>query len=69
MSSTSTATLPRTSPIRFITSLTLCADRRLSTMASGASFSFLAKARARATPPTSGDTTTRSPDEMRLEDR
>ena len=44
MSSTSTATLPFTSPIRFMTSLTLCALRRLSTMASGASFSFLAKA-------------------------
>ena len=61
MSSTSTATLPSTSPMRFITSLTLCALRRLSTMARGASFSFFAKARALATPPTSGDTTTRSP--------
>ena len=46
MSSTSTATLPFTSPIRFMTSLTLCALRRLSTMAKGASFSFLANPRA-----------------------
>mmetsp|Transcript_32914 Transcript_32914/g.78104 ORF Transcript_32914/g.78104 Transcript_32914/m.78104 type:complete len:208 (+) Transcript_32914:84-707(+) len=69
MSSTSTATFPRTSPMRFITSLTLCADRRLSTIASGASLSFLANALARATPPTSGETTTRSPVEIRLEAR
>ena len=55
--------------MRFITSLTLCALRRLSTIASGASLSFLANARARATPPTSGLTTTRSPVEMRLEER
>lgn len=46
MSSTSTATLPFTSPIRFMTSLTLCALRRLSTMARGASFSFFANPRA-----------------------
>lgn len=48
-------------PIRFMTSETLCALRRLSTIARGASLSFLANALARATPPTSGDTTTRSP--------
>ena len=58
MSSTRTATLSFTSPIRFMTSLMLCALRRLSTIASGASFSFFANARARATPPTSGETTT-----------
>jgi hypothetical protein len=52
-----------------MTSLTLCALRRLSTIASGASLSFLANERARATPPTSGETTTRSPVEMRLEER
>lgn len=39
MSSTSTATLSFTSPIRFITSETLCEERLLSTIAKGASFS------------------------------
>jgi len=58
MSSTRTATLSLTSPMRFMTSLILWALRRLSTIASGASFSFFANARALATPPTSGDTTT-----------
>lgn len=43
-----------------ITSATLCPERLLSTMASGASDNFLAKARALATPPTSGETTTKS---------
>mmetsp|Transcript_39461 Transcript_39461/g.85895 ORF Transcript_39461/g.85895 Transcript_39461/m.85895 type:complete len:261 (-) Transcript_39461:1065-1847(-) len=58
MSSIIIAILPSTSPIRFITSASLWACRRLSMMARGASLSFLAKARARPTPPTSGDTTT-----------
>ena len=40
MSSTRTATLSFTSPIRFITSDTLCEERLLSTIASGASFSY-----------------------------
>ena len=61
MSSSITQTLPSTSPITFMTSASLCDCRRLSMIASGASFSFFANARARATPPTSGDTTTRSP--------
>ena len=49
---------PRTSPITFITSVTLMSVRRLSTMANGTS-SFLAKNRARSTPPASGLTTVR----------
>eukprot|EP00982_Pelagococcus_subviridis_P007795 30735-Pelagococcus_subviridis.AAC.1 len=60
MSSTMTTTLPSTSPMRFITSALLWPVRRLSMMARGASQSFLAKALARGTPPTSGETTTRS---------
>ena len=43
-----------------ITSATLCPERLLSTMAKGASDNFFAKARALATPPTSGETTTKS---------
>ena len=42
MSSTRTATLPLTSPMRFMTSDTLWADRRLSTIAKGASLSCTA---------------------------
>ena len=61
MSSISTAVLPATSPITVRLSATLWAARRLSMIARGASCIFLAKARARATPPTSGDTTTTSP--------
>ena len=57
---------PRTSPIRCITSLTSISTRRLSTMASGES-SFLAKARARSTPPASGETTVRFADILLLE--
>lgn len=52
MSSTMMATFPLTSPMRFTTSAWLWPGRLLSTMASGASESFLAKARALATPPT-----------------
>lgn len=48
------------------TSATLCACRLLSTMARGASDNFLAKARALATPPTSGDTTTKSSEHIVL---
>ena len=47
---------PRTSPMIFITSATFACSRRLSIMASGA-LRRLAKARARSTPPASGDTT------------
>ena len=46
---------PSTSPITFITSDSPARSRRLSTMASGA-LMRLASPRARATPPTSGDT-------------
>mmetsp|Transcript_13665 Transcript_13665/g.38485 ORF Transcript_13665/g.38485 Transcript_13665/m.38485 type:complete len:288 (-) Transcript_13665:535-1398(-) len=60
MSSTITHILPLTSPMMFITSATLCEALLLSMMARGASFRSLAKARALATPPTSGETTTRS---------
>ena len=50
---------PWTSPITCITSATFISTRRLSTMASAASI-FLAKKRARSTPPASGETTVRS---------
>ena len=61
MSSINTAVLPATSPITVRLSATLWPERRLSMIARGASCICLAKARARATPPTSGDTTTTSP--------
>ena len=48
---------PATSPMMFITSDSPGRSRRLSTMASGALSSLLASARARTTPPTSGETT------------
>ena len=56
MSSISTQVWPSTSPITFMTSDSPGRSRRLSTMASGA-LMRLASPRARATPPTSGDTT------------
>ena len=56
MSSRRMTRLSRTSPMMFMTSEELAFWRRLSTMASGIS-SFWAKARARATEPTSGETT------------
>jgi len=48
------------------TSATLCPWRLLSTIAKGASDNFLAKARALATPPTSGETTTKSSEQIVL---
>ena len=57
MSSTSTQVLPETSPMMFITVATLAFGRRLSMIARSASSSRLAIARARTTPPTSGETT------------
>ncbi len=51
---------PSTSPMMFITSDSPARSRRLSTIASGALLSRLARLRARTTPPTSGDTTTKS---------
>ena len=56
MSSSRMTRLPFTSPMMFMTSEELAFWRRLSTMAMGMS-SFWAKARARATEPTSGETT------------
>ena len=50
---------PSTSPMMFITSDSPAFSRRLSTIASGALSSRLARLRARTTPPTSGDTTIR----------
>jgi hypothetical protein len=61
MSSIRIAVLPATSPITVRLSATLWPERRLSMIARGASCICLAKARARATPPTSGETTTISP--------
>jgi len=49
---------PSTSPMMCITSATLARGRRLSMIARSASMR-LASARARTTPPTSGETTTR----------
>ncbi|CAL6287771.1 unnamed protein product [Bathycoccus prasinos] len=60
ISSNMTQTFPSTSPIKFITCALLCPVRLLSMMAKGASANFLANARARGTPPTSGLTTTTS---------
>ena len=59
MSSSSITFLPETSPMMFMTSEELAFCRRLSTMARGMS-SFCAKVRARATLPTSGETTMKS---------
>ena len=59
MSSTRTQQWPSTSPMMFITSDSPARSRRLSTIASGALSSRLARLRARTTPPTSGDTTIR----------
>ncbi len=56
MSSNRMQRRPETSPMMFITSASPGRSRRLSTMASGASMR-LASARARTTPPTSGETT------------
>ena len=64
MSSTRMQERPATSPMMFITSDSLGRSRRLSTMASGASMR-LASARARTTPPTSGEITMRSPPSSR----
>jgi ribose-phosphate pyrophosphokinase len=58
MSSMITQLRPSMSPMTCITSATLAAGRRLSMMARSQP-SCLASARARTTPPTSGDTTTR----------
>jgi len=58
MSSMITQVRPSTSPMMFITSDTFGRGRRLSMIARSASSRF-ASARARTTPPTSGDTTTR----------
>src|SRR5262245_48518552 len=55
-SSTSTQFLPSTSPTTFITSATFASSRRLSMIARG-EFNRFAKARARSTPPASGETT------------
>src|SRR5277367_157526 len=57
MSSTSTQVLPFTSPMMFITFDSFGRGRRLSMIARSASSRRFAKARARTTPPTSGDTT------------
>ena len=57
MSSTSTQILPSTSPMMFITLDSLGRGRRLSMIARSASSSRWARARARTTPPTSGETT------------
>ena len=51
---------PSTSPMMFITSDSPARSRRLSTIASGALLSRLARPRARTTPPTSGETTSSS---------
>ena len=59
MSSTSTQTLSLTSPMMFITVDSFGRGRRLSMIARSASSSRFAIARARTTPPTSGDTTIR----------
>src|SRR5437588_557220 len=59
MSSMMTQVRPFTSPITFITSETLAFGRRLSMIARSDSRRF-ASARARTTPPTSGETTSRS---------
>ncbi len=60
MSSISTQVLPSTSPMMFITFDSFGRGRRLSMMAKSASSRRFASARARTTPPTSGDTTTMS---------
>ncbi len=57
MSSMMMQSLPLTSPMRFMTSLTLARSRRLSMMASEAPRRF-EYARARSTPPASGETKT-----------
>ena len=57
MSSMSTQVLPATSPMMFITFDSFGRGRRLSMIARSASSSRFASARARTTPPTSGDTT------------
>ena len=59
MSSMITQVRPLTSPMMFITVATFGRGRRLSMIARSASSRF-ASARARTTPPTSGETTTRS---------
>ena len=59
MSSMITHVRPSTSPMMFITSATFALGRRLSMIARSESRRF-AIARARTTPPTSGDTTSRS---------
>ena len=59
MSSSSRQVLPSTLPMMFMTSELLAFSRRLSTMARPRPI-FMAKERARATLPTSGETTTMS---------
>ncbi len=60
MSSTMMHFFPETLPITVISAISPAFSRRLSTMAKGASIRF-ASSRARATPPTSGETTIISP--------
>ena len=60
MSSIRMQVRPSTSPMMFITSDSPARSRRLSTIASGALLSRLARPRARTTPPTSGETTSSS---------